>query len=148
VYEVKVQLQLLSFIIDNPVVIRPVPTYREIEQQRAKIGSHTYKPLVSGAADAIFHPITALYQLFSRKEKEKEIYVALLNQKELEDAQKDILRYLIDSDLFDLREDELDRFLSICALSEEFVKRASLYEITEAFKACYTKLKGKKQTKF
>jgi hypothetical protein len=148
VYHVKINMQLLSFMIDNPVVIRPVPTYHEIESQRSKIGSHTYKPLVSGAADAIFHPISALYQLFSRREKEKEEYVALLNQKELEDAKKDILRYLIDRELFDLREDELDRFLSMCPLNEEFVKRATLYEITEAFNSCYVKLKGRKQTRF
>jgi hypothetical protein len=148
VYHIKVYLQLLSFIIDHPVVIRPAPTFREIEQQRSKIGSHVYKPMINNPADAFFHPISALYQLFSRREKEKEAYIALLNQKELEDAQKEILRYLIDSGLFELREDELDRFLSFCSLNEEFVKQASLYEITEAFKACYIRLKGRKQTKF
>lgn len=147
-YDVKVFLELLSFTIETPVIIRPEPTYGDIQRQRSRIGSHVYRPLIGHPMEAFFHPVSALYQLFSRKEREKATYVALLNQKELENAQKDILRYLIKNGLFDLTEEELERFLVLCPLEEEFVKNASLYEITEAYKLCYTRLKGKKQIRY
>jgi len=145
VYNITVELRELLIIFDKPVIIRPQPTYEELEEAKSKIGTFHYEPLVQSPLSAIFNPITALYQLFSKKEKEKRIYAELLNQKQLEDALRDITRYLINSGLFDLENDELYFFLATCPLSQGFVRRASLYEVSAALQRCYIIYKGKRR---
>lgn len=145
VYTVLVEMKQLTIQFDKPVIIRPQPTYESIEEAREKIGTTQYEPLISNPLDAIFSPITALYQAFSKKEKEKRIYAELVTQKQVEDALKDLTRYHINSGLFDLTEDELELFISTCPLPQEFVKNASLYEISTALQNCYNKYKDKRK---
>jgi len=145
VYNIIVELKELQIVFDKPVIIRPQPTYEELEDARSKIGTHRYDPLIQSPATTIFNPITALYQAFSRKEQEKKIYAELLNQKQLEDALKDITRYLVSSGLFDLDDDEMELFLATCPLSQEFVRTASLYDVSAALGSCYYAFKSKRR---
>ncbi len=145
VYNLVVEMRELQIVFDKPVIIRPLPTLEEIEEAKSKIGTFKYEPLIGSPVSAIFNPITALYQLFSKKEQEKRIYAELLNQKQLEDALKDITRYHISAGLFDLENDELDLFLSTCPLNQEFVRTASLYEISAALQGCYDVYKAKRR---
>ena len=145
VYNITVEMKELLIVFDKPVIIRPQPTYKELEEAKSKIGSFKYEPLIENPASAFFNPITALYQAFSRKEEEKRIYAQLLNQKQLEDAMKDITRYLINSGLFDLEDDELELFLATCPLNQDFVRTSTLYEISSALRNCYTVYKSKRR---
>jgi len=145
VYHITVEMRELQIVLDKPVIIRPRPTYEELEEAKSKIGTFRYEPLIESPAATIFNPITALYQAFSKKEKEKQVYAELLNQKQLDDALKDITRYLVNSGLFELEEDELELFLATCPLSPDFVKRASLYDVSKALQDCYIVYKSKRR---
>lgn len=145
VYQVVVEMKQLLVQFDKPVIIRPMPTYEDIEEAREKIGINEYEPVIANPVDAFSSPFTALYQRFSRKEQEKREYVALLNQKQLEQALKEIIRYHIDSGLFELEEDEIALFIATCPLDENFVKYASLYEVSAALQNCYEQYKAKRR---
>lgn len=145
VYHVMVEMKQLTVQFDKPVIVRPMPTYKDLEEAREKIGIHEYEPIIAAPVDAFTSPFTALYQKFSRKEQEKREYVALLNQKQLEDALEDITRYYIDSGLFELEEDEIELFISTCPLEQDFVKYASLYEVSAALQSCYAKFKSQRR---
>lgn len=145
VYHIIVEMKELQIVFDKPVIIRPQPTYKEIEEAREKIGTFKYEPLIGSPASAIFNPLTALYQALSKKEREKQVYAELLNQKQLNDALKDIARYLTHTGLFDLEEDELEVFLATCPLTQDFVRTASLYEVSAALQGCYNTYKSKRR---
>ncbi len=145
IYHVKIEMRQLTIQFDKPVIVRPMPTYDDLEEAREKIGMHEYDPIISSPVDAFQSPLTALYQKFSRKEQEKREYVELMNQKQIETALKDITRYHINAGLFELEEEELVLFISTCPLSEDFVKYASLYEVSSALQSCYEKFKAKRR---
>ncbi|MDZ4845526.1 MAG: hypothetical protein SH857_08255 [Chitinophagales bacterium] len=145
IYHVRVEMKQLTIQFDKPVIIRPQPTYKDLEEAREKIGTTEYEPIIASPVDAFSSPITALYQKFSRKEQEKREYVELMNQKQLEQALKDITRYHIDSGLFELEEDEIVLFISTCPLEQDFVKYASLYEVSIALQNCYAKFKNQRR---
>lgn len=145
VYYVQIEMRQLTIQFDKPVIVRPQPTYRDLEEAREKIGINEYEPIIASPVDAFQSPITALYQMFSRKEQEKKEYVELLNQKQLESALKDITRYHIDSGLFELEEEELVLFIATCPLEEDFVKHASLYDVSAALQGCYDRYKSKRR---
>ncbi|GIV34097.1 MAG: hypothetical protein KatS3mg031_1632 [Chitinophagales bacterium] len=145
VYRIVVELNQLLIQFDQPVVIRPQPTYKDIEESRSKIGTHRYEPLVKNYLAALSSPVTALYQLFSKKENEMQQYVALLNQQEYDNAMRNISRYMMDSGLIDLEEEEVDLFLATCPLAPEFVKNGSLYDITSALRDCFDKYKNQRR---
>lgn len=145
VYHIIIEMHELQIVFDKPVIIRPQPTLKEIEEAKSKIGTFHYEPMIESPVSAMFNPITAIYQAFSRKEEEKRIYAELLNQKQLEDALKDITRYHINTGLLDLEEDEIDLFLATCPLNQEFVRTASLYEISSALRSCYDTYKSKRR---
>ena len=144
-YHITVEMRELLIIFDKPVIVRPQPTYDDLEEAKSKIGTFHYEPLLGSPAAGIFNPITALYQAFSRKEQEKQIYAELLNQKQLEDALRDITRYHINAGLFDLEDDELELFLATCPMGGEFVKRASLYEVSAVLQSCYNIYRSKRR---
>lgn len=145
VYHLEVQMKQLSIQFDKPVIIRPKPSYEDLREAQEKIGVNEYVPIVASPVDAFESPITAIYQMFSKKEQEKRKYVDLLNQKQLENALKDITRYHMESGLFDLEEDEVVTFIATCPLQEEFVKHASLYDVSVALQSCYERYKAKRR---
>lgn len=136
-YYVIVPIQTLQIIQENPVVIRPVPRVSDLKKNQDAIGSYQYKPLVNGFFDVLFHPITAIYQAFSKKEAEKRVYADLMNQKQLDDYVIGVTRYLMYGGLIDLEEDEVLSFAARCPVSEDFAQQASLYEISQVIKSCY-----------
>lgn len=136
-YFVIVPIQTLQFIQENPVVIRPAPRISDLKKTQDAIGTYQYKPLVNGFFDMLFHPITAIYQAFSKKEAEKRKYADLMNQKQLDDYVVGVTRYLMFSGLIELEEDEVLRFAARCPISEDFAQQASLYEVSQVVKACY-----------
>ena len=74
-------------------------------------------------------PITALYQAFSKKEKNKQ-WVA---EQEYKDDQrrivKELLRTYVAYRVIELTEDEFDEFISFMNLNEDFLKTASEMEL-------------------
>jgi len=74
-------------------------------------------------------PITALYQAFSRKERNK-VWIA---EQEYKDDQrrivKELLQLYVSYDIISLNEDEFDDFIFFLNVSDEFLKTASDMEL-------------------
>ncbi len=140
-YDIIVEVYLLEIRFDKPIIVRPQRTLDELEEAKARIGSHRYDPIVRSGLAGIMNPVSMLYQMFSKAEAEKRKYVELLNQKELDDALKDITRYLIYSGLFDIPDDDLEIFIGSCKLNPDFVRQSSMYEVSLALLQCYERFK-------
>lgn len=136
-YFILIKLSLLEIIQEEAVIIRPTPSIEELKKSQSEIGTYQYKPLVGTPLEMFFSPITALYQLFSKKEAEKQKYAMFMSQKQLDDYILGVTRYLMKSGLLDLTEEELPRFIARCPINEDFAKQASLYEVSTVINACY-----------
>ena len=84
--------------------------------------------MVSGIS-AFESPITALYQAFSKKEKNKR-WIA---EQEYKDDQnrivKELLALYVAYDIIELDTDEFDSFMSFLNINENFLKTASEMEL-------------------
>ncbi len=111
----------------DEVVIRPLKTLNQIKEERAELAMRDTR-MVSGIS-AFESPITALYQAFSRKEKNKR-WIA---EQEYKDDQsrivKELLALYIAYDIIDLDENEFDSFISFLNINENFLKTASEMEL-------------------
>jgi hypothetical protein len=136
-YFVFVKLKFLEIIQENPVIIRPQPTIEDLKTSQNNIGSYQYKPLVNNALDMFMSPLTAIYQMFSKREAEKQKYAMFMSQKEIDDYVTNVSRYLSKSGVIDLTEEEMPYFVARCPINEDFAKEASLYDVSIVIKSCY-----------
>lgn len=135
IYIINISLKTLQVKLKQ-VTVNPTPEYEEVIDAKKQIGTFEYEPLVQSGFSAIKNPISALYQLFSKEEKEKREYVELLNQKAYTEAMKKILRYYSEAGYISLEEKDFDRFIDYCGLSRGFIKRATLYEVGVELDRC------------
>ncbi|MDB3905051.1 hypothetical protein N9335_01085 [Crocinitomicaceae bacterium] len=111
----------------DEVVIRPLKTLNQIKEERAELAMRDTR-MVSGIS-AFESPITALYQAFSKKEKNKR-WIA---EQEYKDDQvrivKELLALYVVYDIIELDTDEFDSFISFLNINENFLKTASEMEL-------------------
>ncbi|MDG2153687.1 MAG: hypothetical protein P8K10_07100 [Crocinitomicaceae bacterium] len=111
----------------DEVVIRPLKTLNQIKEERAELAMRDTR-MVSGIS-AFESPITALYQAFSKKEKNKR-WIA---EQEYKDDQnrivKELLALYVAYDIIELDTDEFDSFMSFLNINENFLKTASEMEL-------------------
>jgi len=136
-YFVAIKLSLLEIIQQEVVIIRPTPTIEDLKKAQSEVGTYQYKSLLNSPLEMFSSPITAIYQLFSKKEAEKQKYAMFMSQKQLDDYLVGVTRFLMKSGLMDLTEEEMPRFIARCPISEDFAKEASLYEVSTVLNSCY-----------
>ena len=111
----------------DEVVIRPLKTLNQIKEERAELAMRDTR-IVSGIS-AFESPITALYQAFSKKEKNKR-WIA---EQEYKDDQirivKELLALYVAYDIIELNEKDFDSFISFLNVNEYFLKTASEMEL-------------------
>ena len=109
------------------MVIKPLKTLSQIREEREALAMRETR-LVTGV-DVLQSPITALYQTFSKKEKNKR-WIA---EQEFKDNKRkvvqELLRLYVASDIIELNEDEFDDFISFLSLSETFLKTSTEMEL-------------------
>jgi tyrosyl-tRNA synthetase len=102
-------------------------TLSQIREEREALAMRETR-LVTGV-DVLQSPITALYQTFSKKEKNKR-WIA---EQEFKDNKRkvvqELLRLYVASDIIELNEDEFDDFISFLSLSETFLKTSTEMEL-------------------
>ncbi|MEE3146087.1 MAG: hypothetical protein VX280_07945, partial [Bacteroidota bacterium] len=107
--------------------IRPLKTLNQIKEERAELAMRDTR-IVSGIS-AFESPITALYQAFSKKEKNKR-WIA---EQEYKDDQirivKELLALYVAYDIIELNEKDFDSFISFLNVNEYFLKTASEMEL-------------------
>ena len=117
------------------VIIHPLKTLNEIKEERASLALRETR-IVTGVS-ALQSPITALYQAFSKKEKNKR-WIA---EQEYKDNQrkivKELLRLYVSYKIIDLDENEFDKFIAFLNLNEQFLKTATEMELIVFIKDKY-----------
>ncbi|MCB0477458.1 MAG: hypothetical protein KDC84_04810 [Crocinitomicaceae bacterium] len=127
-YKVDIKLSMLKY--ESAVVeVKPLKTLEELKEARLKLAKEKSKTPDPKGIDAFASPITALFNIFSKKEQSKK----LLRELEYKESQKDILREMlriyVHNDIIKLEQHEFDDFIEFLNLDEEKLKYASDYEL-------------------
>ena len=113
-------------------VVRPLKTLQQIKEERASLSMRETRQVTG--LEVLQSPITALYQAFSKKEKNK----VWISKMEYKDDQrrvlKELLRLYISYDVMKLDEAEFDNFIDFLNVDENFLKTATEMELVTFIK--------------
>lgn len=139
--EFKLRIGLKLKLQKLPAVsIYPAKELEQIKKEREKLGVK-YHYQTEAPMEALGSPITALYERFSKKEQSKQLVARLENEDRMRDVLKDLFRVYVKADVIELSEDEFDKFILFLNLPEEFLRKASEYELAAAIKERYVRFR-------
>jgi hypothetical protein len=125
-YNIKIALAKLSVQLKTVEIF----TKRDLEEIQKDIESLGYEESdyrLTGV-DAVSSPITALYQAFSRRERNKRMVAEMINNDRRRALLKELFQKYVDHDIIQLNNFEFDDFVDFCQVSDEFIKRSTQYE--------------------
>jgi hypothetical protein len=114
------------------VIIRPLKTLSQIQEEREALAMRETR-MVTGI-EVLQSPITALYQVFSKKEQSKRTVAKLNYADEQKAILQDLFRLYVAYDIIDLNEEEFDSFIAFLNVNEDFLKTASEMELVTFIK--------------
>jgi hypothetical protein len=126
-FYVQIYLQPLEYTSSEEVIVKPIKTLEQLQEERANIVRKEV-PVVT-IENAISSPITALYIAFSKREKTKRKVAEMEYQDKQDDIVREILRLYVHNDILDLSADHFDEFINFLNLNTEFLKTATDYEL-------------------
>ncbi|MEY4851744.1 MAG: hypothetical protein RIS99_139 [Bacteroidota bacterium] len=132
-YQVVIKLSPLAYTL-KPVYIprRPVD---EIRKEMQTLGVE--KSAAAKLINPIENPISFLYYVFSKRERQKREIMELENQDRTRKLLKELLRLYVEEGLFFLPDQQFDAYLDRCPIPENFLKSASDYDLVARLKSCY-----------
>lgn len=119
----------------DEVVIKPLKTLQQIKEERASLAMREAK-LVSGI-EVLQSPITALYQTFSKKERNKQLIAKMEYKDDQRRVIKELLSVYVAYDILKLDEERFDDFIDFLNVDENFLKTASEMELITFIKDKY-----------
>ena len=111
----------------------------EIQNDIDKLGVR--KTYTAEGINAFESPITALYERFSKFSKSKQKVAEWENEDLKRDILKDLFHLYVKYEVIDLKDDEFDTFIKYLNLSDEFILKASQFELVMAIKGKYESFK-------
>ncbi len=109
------------------VIIKPLKTLEQIKEERENLALRETRQVTG--LEVLRSPITALYQAFSKREKNKR-WIA---EQEFKDDQRKIVRELLHLyvayDIIELSEEDFDAFIYFLNVNDSFLKTASEMEL-------------------
>ncbi len=126
-YLVKFYLNKIQIELPN-ITVQSNREFDMIRRDALKLG-YDKKDYTLHGYQVLQSPITALYQQFSHREKDKRGYAELMNKVHLRELQREILQKYIDTGVIDLNNEEISSFLDFCNITEYMLKTATEYEI-------------------
>jgi hypothetical protein len=109
------------------VIVRPLKSLEQIQNERSELAMRETRTVTG--IDMLQSPITALYEAFSKRAKNKR-WVA---EKKYEDQQKAIVQELLHLyvafEVIELNEGEFDAFIAFLNVDDYFLKTASEMEL-------------------
>jgi len=109
------------------VVIRPLKSLQQIKEERESLALRETR-LVTGA-NMLESPITALYQAFSKKERNKRWIAEQEFKDDKRKIVKELLRLYVSYDIINLDENQFDRFIAFLNLNDDFLKTSTEMEL-------------------
>ena len=117
------------------MIIKPLKSLEKIKEERASLALRETR-MVTGV-EVLQSPITALYQAFSRKERNKRWIAA----QEFKDNKARVVRELLSLyvvyDIIELEADEFDLFIQFLNINDDFLKTATEMELVLFIKDKY-----------
>ncbi len=114
-------------VMMNEVIVKPLKTLQQIKEERASLAMRETKQ-VSGI-EVLQSPITALYQTFSKKERNKQWIATMEYKDDQRKVLKELLSVYVAYDIVKLEEEEFDNFIDFLSVDENFLKTASEMEL-------------------
>jgi len=122
----------------HDVVVKAPKTLEQIEEERKKLGI-TPKELERPEIQPFSSPISALYEVFSARAKEREKLKGQIQEDDRQKVFKELLTYYNEKKLIDLPEKNYDDFIKFCNLPLDYLKNHSDYEIMKTITTNYKK---------
>lgn len=117
------------------VVVRPIKSLEQIREEREALVMVETRTVTG--LEVVQSPITALYQAFSKTERNKR----KIEEWKFKDSQRDILKELLRTyvayDVVNLTEEEFDDFINFLNVDADFLRTASEWELIEYIKGKY-----------
>lgn len=120
-----------EFVSGKKIPEKPMASYVPTSQD---LGFH--KNMLPQGGIAIPGPVSMLYELFSHKAKARRKYYALIEKDNLHQSAMKKISHRMISTVADIAEDDVDDFLTYCALSDEKILSLSEYEIYQRVVDC------------
>jgi hypothetical protein len=109
------------------VVVYPLKSLQEIQEERAGLAMRETRQVTG--IEVMRSPITALYQAFSQKEKNKRLIASYEYADKQKAVLQELLRLYVAYDIFYLSEPEFDSFIAFLNINEDFLKTATEMEL-------------------
>jgi hypothetical protein len=109
------------------VVVKPLKTLNQIKEEREDLAMRETR-MVTGI-EVMQSPITALYQAFSKVEKNKRWIAEQQYKDDKRQVVKEVLRLYVAYDVISLTEEEFDEFIDFLNINEDFLKTATEMEL-------------------
>jgi hypothetical protein len=117
------------------VQINAIKTHQQIRQSINQI--YTKSTDLHPDAMPLTNPLSYLYELISKKEKEKRLAASLEAEASKRIVLKELFRLYNSYDIIDLPEDDYDNFISYINMPYEFMQRVSDYDLAVTIKKLY-----------
>lgn len=117
------------------VVVRPIKSLEQIREEREALVMMETRTVTG--LESILSPITALYQAFSKTERNKRKIEEWKFRDSKRDILKELLRTYIAYDVVNLTEEEFDDFIYFLNMDPDFLRTATEWELIEFIKGKY-----------
>lgn len=134
-YEINIPLVKLHRDLEE-VAVFPERDLDKIENDIQKLGYNENDYQLTGV-DAWAAPLDALYQEFSKKEKDKRKAAQLKNESQRNALLKELLRMYEKNNLVKIKEKNYDNFIEYLNISDEMIKFWTQYELAIYIKSKY-----------
>lgn len=133
-YYVVVKMERMAIELSE-VQINAIRTHQQIRTEINKL--QVVNTDVNPDARPLLNPISYLYELISKKEKEKRVASQLVTEERKRMVLKDLFRLYNAYDIIDLDEDEYDRFITYLNLPYEYLQHTSDYDLAVSIRRMY-----------
>ncbi|MFT4754074.1 MAG: hypothetical protein ACI9GM_000168 [Salibacteraceae bacterium] len=134
---VNVHLKQLEFYLKEVTVFAP-RELRRIYDDIEKLGYDERDDRLSGVADPLSSPITALYERYNKHAQKERLARELMNDARRRDLLKELFRKYVDANIIDLNDDQFDEFIEYINVSDSFLQNSSQYDFIIFVKMKYT----------
>ncbi len=125
-YKIRIPMKKLQVQL-QPVEVFSNRDLEQIQRDIEKLGYEKSDYTLQGVS-AVESPITALYQAFSKRERNKREVAEMRNNDQRRALLKELFRKYVDNDIIQLDNNEFDEFIDFCGVSDEFLKNSTQYD--------------------
>lgn len=124
---VEVRLKELEYYLRDVTVFAP-RELRRIYDDIEKLGYDPKDDRLSGFVDPLSSPITALYEMYSKRAQKERLAKQLINEARRRDLLKELLAKYVDYGIIDLSNDQFDEFIEYLGVTDHFLQTSSQYD--------------------